>query len=377
MIDLTRQENISFSDISQQALENIDDLVRILDMEGNVIYSNRALKEFIGLDPTGTNCFYDEEHEAFICHTPMLNRAYRRQKVIQEKEINGQQFVIHSSPIMNDKDDIVAVIEVYHDITRERNMYRDLFNHVRSMKDDISFARRIQQSLLPERKHFATLDFDFRYITSQDLSGDIFDYFILDKDYMAVYICDVMGKGISASMMTLFVRQTLRSLAQEHRRPQVVIENLRDSDSQLELGPDKYFTIFYGLYHRKKRIFTYTNAGHNCPPAWMHDDKVDWLDYPGLPISEVFNDYHYEEHRVELSPGDSLLLYTDGVLEARNRNGEQFESERLEKILQTAVKEDTVSGVLDEIVYRVNRFGWGETSDDIALLLMTLRKEEL
>lgn len=375
MLLFSGQDGISFSDISQQALENLHDLVRILDMEGNVIYANRSLKSFVGADPTGTNCFFDEKNEAFVCKMPVSNQLNSKRRVIREKDIDGRKYSIQTSPVTDEKGNVVAVIEIYHDITREHNMYRDLFNHIRSMRDDISFARRIQQSLLPTKKQLTTLDFDYRYLSSEDLSGDIFDYFYLDEDHLAIYICDVMGKGISASMMTMFIRQSIRSLAMDYPSPAKLLGKLRENFSQLKLGADKYFTCFYAVYNRKNKRLTFANGGHNCKPALLREGKVEWIERPGLPISQLFLDVPYKEETLNLSEGDALLLYTDGIIEVQNKEGEQFGLERLEKILSVVIANHQIPQALDEILYRVNRFCWGDTPDDIALVLMQVKKD--
>ena len=149
----------------------------------------------------------------------------------------------------------------------------------------------------------------------------------------------------------------------------------RSNFSQLKLGADKYFTCFYAVYNRKNKRLTFANGGHNCKPALLREGKVEWIERPGLPISQLFLDVPYKEETLNLSEGDAFLLYTDGIIEVQNKEGEQFGLERLEKILSVVIANHQISQALDEILYRVNRFCWGDTPDDIALVLMQVKKD--
>ncbi len=157
--------------------------------------------------------------------------------------------------------------------------------------------------------------------------GDIFDIYYIDEDNIGIYICDVVGHGVTASMMTMFVRQTMRAIKDDILSPSRALSELHQKFIALDLDTDKYFTIFYGVFNTKDRSFKYSNGGHNCVPIKINDEEISLLKTNGFPISLIFNKVDYTEEEIKLSPGgDKILFYTDGITEAKNiHGGEEFE----------------------------------------------------
>lgn len=348
-----------------QVLDGMADPVCVLDEHGRIIYANSALKQEMDRNPVGS--FHDDPANELLGLSSVPTVRHTKQKVVKEERIGDKYYSVTTSPVMDDAGKINAFVEVYHDISSKINLTIDLVNTNKKMSDDIRFARTVQKKILPQHLDYGDLKFDALYWPSEKLSGDLYDIIPVDRTHVAFYMADVMGHGVTASMMTMFVRQTIRSACQSDPSPAAVLERIRMDFCQLGLGDASYFTVFYGLYNAKDRTLTYANAGHAAMPVLLRDGKATVLEQPGVPVSCVFLDVPYDEAVLPMQSKDGLLLYTDGLTETVNHSGEEYGIDRL-----TASFTDTSAEILVDIVKEVNRFRWGEMQDDIALMLMRM-----
>ncbi|MFC2075588.1 PP2C family protein-serine/threonine phosphatase, partial [candidate division KSB1 bacterium] len=194
----------------------------------------------------------------------------------------------------------------------------------------LTLARRIQQSLLPPEQ----LDADWFRLQAAckpayHVGGDFFDYQDLPGKGVALTIGDVSGKGISASILMSYLLAGLRSLIRTGIEPAEVLETvnriLLDSTN-----PDQFSTIFFGLFESESRSLIYINAGHPPPILLRAGGTIEKLSKGGMLLG-AFPDPGYGTSSVHLDPGDLLVFYTDGVLDARNPHGDTFSSRRLVK----------------------------------------------
>jgi len=356
-----------YSILNYHVLESMADWVRMVDYDGTVLYANEAMKRALGADLIGKKC-YETTGKNDRCNFCISKRSIINNEVVQKEEIiNGRYYSVISSPVKDMDGNIIGVVEVLRDVTRERKLELELIEKNTMMINDIKFAEKIQRKILPKKGLYKNVKIDHIYKPSEMLSGDIFDVFYIDDNKIGVYICDVAGHGITASMMTMFVRQTMRSIKDYIKSPSVALTELHKSFSTLDLGTDRYFTIFYGVFDTSNNRFIYANAGHNCIPIKYNSKGVELLKIKGFPISLIFNEIYYEENEIILSENDKLLFYTDGISEVRDANGTEFGVNRIIEI----IKEDN-ENVLDNIIDSVERFRWGEQRDDYAMLLMEI-----
>src|SRR5699024_7228347 len=162
----------------------------------------------------------------------------------------------------------------------------------------------LQRKILPQRGIYKNVKIDFLYKPCEMLSGDMFDIFYIDDQHIGIYISDVVGHGITASMMTMFVRQTMRAIKEEIKSPSKALTELHKIIIVLDLDDDKYFTMCYGVMNTETNEFRYSNAGHNCVPILFNGEEIKLLKVRGFPISYIFNEIKYKEDSIKLNKGD-------------------------------------------------------------------------
>jgi sigma-B regulation protein RsbU (phosphoserine phosphatase) len=148
-----------------------------------------------------------------------------------------------------------------------------------------------------------------------------------------VAIADVSDKGMPAALYMTLARSLLRAEARRARSPREVLANV--NRLLVELGEQGMFvTVFYGIIERATYQLCYARAGHDCP-FLLRDGKAELLAGRGMALG-LFDDgmFHLSEERIELAPGDQLVLYTDGLTDATNSEGQFFERDRLKFLLQ-------------------------------------------
>lgn len=369
MIFMLRKECINSLEarieLNYHVLESMADWVRVVDYDGNILYANKSMKESLGENIVGMKC-YKAHGKDEACGFCISRRSIETKETVQKEEIiNGRYFSVKSSPVLDNNGNAIAAVEVFRDVTRERKLELELIEKNKKMSKDLLFAKRLQRRILPKKGIYNTLKIDHLYKPCEMLSGDMFDIYFIDEENIGIYICDVVGHGITASMMTMFVRQTMRAIKDDILSPSAALTELHKRFVTLNLGADKYFTIFYGVYNTKNNQLKYSNAGHNCIPIRFNTDQITLIKTKGFPISLIFNKIYYEENEILLNKGDKILFYTDGITEVKDIDGEEFGVDRIIDVIKIGEEQ-----LLDRIVMEVEKYKWGEQEDDYAMVLM-------
>lgn len=236
-----------------------------------------------------------------------------------------------------------------------------------ALKRELAVAHEVQRGFLPSAApRIPEYDFFEFYESAHQLGGDYYDYIDLPGGRLAVVVADVSGKGISASLlMAKLSAETRYCLASEPEPAQAMGRlNRAFCDSVWE---DRFVTMVLAVLDPRRHEVTIVNAGH-LPPLWRHSRKsVDPVAQAetGLPLG-VDRDVDYTPHVLPLAPGESLILYTDGITEAMNAAEELYGSRRLLALLSSDV--DRVSQLGRRILDDVKRFvGARSQSDDMCL----------
>jgi sigma-B regulation protein RsbU (phosphoserine phosphatase) len=239
------------------------------------------------------------------------------------------------------------------------------------IEEELNIARDIQQRLLPSSfPKTPALDIEGLNIPSQQVGGDYLDWIPLDIHRIAVTIADVSGKGIPASLLMSSLQAGLRNSVTAHSNMGEMVGRLNNF-IHANTTFDKFITFFYAEINVTEKNLTYVNAGHNPPYLFRADGSSKRLETGGL-ILGMMADMPYQTETVPLQSGDLLILFTDGVTEAKNSRDQDFEEYRLEEIISKSA-ELPVKLLLDEIVYALRSFTKGAAqSDDITLMAVRI-----
>jgi sigma-B regulation protein RsbU (phosphoserine phosphatase) len=238
---------------------------------------------------------------------------------------------------------------------------------LRRVKHELEQARQFQLSLLPPSKfEMPGVSVAARYHACNELAGDFYDYVVSEDGALSVLIADVVGHGASAAMMTGLVKAAFRSAQAERFDPNAVIE--RVGDGLRDFDGSHFVTLCCLRLEPGERTLTYINAGHPPPLACKGRTGPLWLEPTGPLMSSAMRDFPFNSATVGLDPGDSILLYTDGIVEARGPGG-QFGTERLAEIV--LLGEHRGPDLLDRILSEVSSFaGPSPTQDDMTMVAL-------
>lgn len=363
---MERKDEILDKILSVEVLDAMADWVKVVNIKGKILYANQALKDAIGYDPTGTNT--DDLDDFLKLDTSETTSAIEKNEIIQkELNIGDNYYQVKCLPIYDEKMNPIAIVEVFRDVTRERVLELQLIQSNENVFHDMEITKRIQKSILPVKTKYKNIAIDYLYEATETLSGDMFDIFEIEKDTYVIYIADVAGHGIAASMLTMFIRQTVRNLNKSNYKPEQALKHISDKFLELNLQSDRYITIFYGVYYAAKEEFVYANAGHNSMPIIFNDNKISVLEANGRPILSIDLGSEYEVKKTTLRAGDKLFLYTDGIVESKNAHGEEFGMDRL---ITTILSKP--NKLLKAIDIAVLQYSFGDQRDDFAMLLVDI-----
>jgi serine phosphatase RsbU (regulator of sigma subunit) len=246
-------------------------------------------------------------------------------------------------------------------------------DNARLYQQQKDFAETMQRSLLPrELPRVPGLEVGHVYQSSAqvDVGGDLYDFAVLAGGRLAVVIGDVLGKGIPAAADMAMAKYSFRVLARGEPEPAAFLASANAVVCD-EIEPGKFVTLLYVLVDVGRGEVAAASAGH--PPARIVDPRghVTQLAGTGLPLG-IEPDQPYEEERARLEPGSVVVLYTDGVVEAR-REGELYGEERLDRLVAER-RALPAQELAEEILADCRAFGGGELADDCAIVCLKLAR---
>jgi phosphoserine phosphatase RsbU/P len=233
---------------------------------------------------------------------------------------------------------------------------------------ELNEAREIQRGLMPSKMpNLRGFSLASAWQPAHDVSGDYLGAFKVSETHAALCVADVAGKGFPAALLMSNMQAALKSFASESISTSELcgkLNRLMCSNTPLR----KFVTCFYADLDVVNRTLTFTNAGHN-PPMLMHSNgECTRLD-DGGPVIGAFAESSYCEREIKLTSGDQLLLFTDGVTETRNDDGEEFGEERLQECLRS-FRGGNAAELRTAILEEVREFCAGEFDDDAALMVI-------
>ncbi len=261
---------------------------------------------------------------------------------------------------------------------------QEIFEANEKLLQDIDYARSIQMALLPSSfPEIEGLGFASRYIPCERIGGDFYNVVRLDDENVGIYFGDVAGHGVSAAMITVFLNQSIKMKrvyddgSYKLLPPREALLNLYHVYNKTEFPEEIYMVMLYGVYHIPTRTFTYSSGGMNVPMLLKRGDgSVEKVETNGFPICKFGDHYKpmYENHQLQLAPGDTLIFFTDGLTEVLTDDPEVFTSDDLVEIIgeMAPVSEmDMAEGILD---HYYSLLGSREMVDDVTLLVMGIHE---
>lgn len=288
------------------------------------------------------------------------------------RAMNSGAFDFATKPI--DLEDLERTIEkAIEQINFVKAAQKDK-QELRDIQADLSVAREIQLAILPRTFELNMPEADKVDIfasmhAAKDVGGDFYDFFRIDDEKFGFTIADVSGKGVPAAIFMAVSRTLIKATGLRGLSASESMEIVNDVLSG-ESVDSMFVTVFYGIFNIKTGEINYCNCGHNSPYILHENGSVEMLKSHINIVLGAFEGMKFQNDKMILEKGDSLVLYTDGVTEAENLNQEQFGEAKLEQViggLQGSNSENIVNAINTE----VHTFaGEAPQSDDITVLVI-------
>lgn len=268
-------------------------------------------------------------------------------------------------------------LELHNKLT-DKNQELDLA--YATIRKDLDSAGDLIRQLLPTQTNFAGVELNYMSIPSAQIGGDMLGYMQLDPDHLAFYLFDVAGHGVSSALMSFSVQQSLSiiegpsSIVKDANNKIIPPEEVIDKLNKLYISDDKiqlYFTMIYAVLNVKTGDMHYCSAGHP-PLVWLHNDseEAELIGHENFVVG-AFDFVDYQSSQIQLSPGDKIWLYSDGITEAENKQAtEQFTENGLRKAIMD-IRSHPTHLQTELLVNRVRT--WQESNtfeDDVSVLVV-------
>ncbi len=241
------------------------------------------------------------------------------------------------------------------------------------LKGEMEIAKKIQSSLLPGTPpEIPGLELAGRCLPATQVGGDYYGFFPHSESEIGVVIADVSGHDVGSAFIMATARSSLRSEVLARKSPARILKDtnfvLHDDLNNAE----KFITMFYAEYDGRTNILRYSNAAHNHP-LLLHNGVCEELDTDGIFIG-MWEQVEFEEKCIHLQPNDFVILYTDGVVEAKNNTDNMFGMERLFNMLKNVSVHLTAQELMEKLYTEVEQFsGSAERSDDITVVVLKVQ----
>lgn len=243
--------------------------------------------------------------------------------------------------------------------------------NARLYETEHEIADRLQEALISMPEKIGGVEFAHAYHSATEgtrVGGDFYDLFELDRHCVGITIGDVVGKGLNAAILTSLIRNTVRAHATELSKTPSQVIALTNEVVHRATPPEAFATVFFAVLDRRDGCVVYANAGHTTAVIIRGDAAIETCEGNG-PIIGAFTDVEFQESKACLGFGDTLFLYTDGLIEAR-RDTEFYGEQRLFEFLASA--RGSTADLVTDVVADAISFSRGSLRDDMAILAMRL-----
>ncbi|GHC50119.1 SpoIIE family protein phosphatase [Roseibacillus persicicus] len=381
--------------LTQTLVENVPLQIYFKDKKSRFTMVNTPMARWIGCesprDVVGKSDadFFDEEHwqQALADEQRILETGEALESVIEKETWSGRgdTWVLTTKmPYRNRRGQLKGTFGVSSDVTELVRTQRSLAEMAAELKarneayeEEMALAREIQQGLLPtDYPSFGSAKFGHRYLPISGLAGDFFEVLDLGEDTVGLLICDVMGHGVRSALVASLLRGLVSQVKGLGSSPGAFLNALNGGlvGFLQKAGVTMFATAFYVVIDREKGKIRYGSAGH--PAGIMsNDDGASLMPLGGRGKGAglgLLPDAEYGEESIPLEGVKNILLFTDGIYEVENSDGEAFLQNRLVQTVKRA-RRMPLEEQLDTILAEVKSFTeGGGFDDDVCLLGMSL-----
>jgi len=384
-------DTISFGECSAQyttlqAIINTipEGIIIVKAPDSRPVLFNRAAAELLGRPPepltlpeklpklyewhSASGELYDFEEFPGTRAVRLGERVTDEEVIVHRPDGSSVSLSVTAEPIRDAGGNVVAAVSTFHDVTSIQQHTRDIEG---AYQREHTIAQALQKGLLtepPERVGVLEIAALYRpALEEAELGGDFYDAFPLSSRKLAVVIGDVSGKGLDAAVQLAAVKYNLRSYAHRAGGPALALKRTNDALCR-DTAVEGFVTLFFGVIDVQTSKMVWANAGHEPPLVRRGDSTIEELWPTGRALS-VMTDSSYEERETELVYNDALMLYTDGLSEARTENGILSHEGLAEIFLRVNIKQ--ASTAVDE-VFSIVFESAGRLRDDVAIMLVRI-----
>ena len=297
------------------------------------MYDSEAVKEIARAmlaGEKGSRLIKKEGGKEYVFYAPIERAGWSMAIVVPYKEIYADVLKVGLLVILLQLLGILLMGYILHAAIRNQKRLQEVSEKKSRIESELRIARDIQMAMLPKSfpTHPESKDIDMagEIVPAKEVGGDLYDFFVRDGK---LYFCigDVSGKGVPAALVMAVTRSLFRTVSAQEKSPGRIVSSMNGSMTDMNEN-NMFVTFFLGVLDLGNGHLCYCNAGHNAPVR-IGPGKADLLDViPNLPLG-VLPDMPYQEQETDLSRGEGLFLYTDGLTEAENKDHGLFGSQRM------------------------------------------------
>ncbi len=372
-------------------IDHLPSRIFVKDVASRYVLNNSAHLSMLGLTKqeqatghTTLDYFPGERGQQAISddHRVLAGESIINQEKSSNDAEGATRWVLTTKvPLRDSYGDLIGLVGISHDITRRKLAEEKLQQRTEEMEAEVEMARQIQEAFLPREypvfprgvpAEASALRFAHHYIPATTLGGDFFDILQLSDNKCGILVCDVMGHGVRAGLLTALIRGVVEEMGPRAEDPAHVLAEVNHSLAPIlaQTGQPMFATTFFGVIDTESSKLTYANAGH--PPPLLLQSTSGTIarlapENPE-PAAGLLDGFHYTAVTQEILPGDVFLAYTDGIIEAMAPDDDMFGEKRLQTFL---LERRDLSGrdLLAQLVSDVEKFtGHKSFDDDVCLV---------
>jgi phosphoserine phosphatase RsbU/P len=254
-------------------------------------------------------------------------------------------------------------------------LYQRVARQEQRLERDLAMAREVQLRLLPPvRPEHSHAEFAARFLPARTIGGDLYDFLRYDADRSGIALGDVSGKAAPAALYAALVSGIMRSAASQQLSPSQMLKSLNDALQERRLD-SQYVAMLFAVWNDANQTLQIANAGA-VQPLFCRSGEVTTVNAEGIPLG-MFPDVEYEEFSLSTQPGDSIIFFSDGIVDAQNASKDMFGNDRLVSVVRKN-QHKPVGQLADAILNELSKFqGDVEHFDDETLVILRVVNPEL